>query len=293
MRSLMKLLCSTLILGLAGLACKQEAPPPKPAAKTPGLIESAPAEKARTTPAVSPARKTPTPAAPAQPTTAPAALKATPTAGPVARIPTPLALSQMTTAPAKAAPTSAPEVVKTPVPAPTATPAPTPETKNRVVVMKTGLGTIEIELDPVHAPLSTQNFLYYVQSHHYDGTVFHRVIPTFMIQGGGFTPDMVEKPTAPPIKNETPNGLSNQRGTIAMARTSQPDSATCQFFINVGDNLTLDASRYAVFGKVISGMDVVDKIRAVPTHGVTLPNGQPFENVPIQPVIIESVTVKQ
>src|SRR5205823_1077231 len=120
--------------------------------------------------------------------------------------------------------------------------------------------------DPKHAPISTKNFLRYVNEGHYNGTVFHRVIPTFMIQGGGFSPDLTEKPTHEPIKNEADNGLKNDLGTVAMARTSEPDSATAQFFVNVKNNdfLNHDQARdgvgYAVFGKVIAGMDVVDKI---------------------------------
>ena len=130
------------------------------------------------------------------------------------------------------------------------------------------MGKIKIELDPEKAPISTKNFLEYVNSGFYKGTIFHRVIPGFMIQGGGFTPDMTEKKTREPIRNEAGNGLSNKRGTIAMARTRVPDSATSQFFINVVDNdRKLDRSAgadevgYAVFGKVISGMDVADKMQ--------------------------------
>ena len=142
-------------------------------------------------------------------------------------------------------------------------------TQSPRVAMDTSHGQIVIELDAAKAPLSTANFLAYVDAGHYDGTIFHRVIPTFMIQGGGFTADMRQKPAKAPIKNEWKNGLKNKRGTIAMARTSDPDSATCQFFINTVDNAGLDVARdgaaYAVFGRVVSGMDVVDKIRAVPT----------------------------
>jgi len=180
--------------------------------------------------------------------------------------------------------------MKAPTPsAGAATPA--PAQANPIVVFKTSMGTIEVQLDPDHAPLSAQNFLSYVRKGQYNGTVFHRVIPKFMIQGGGFTKDMVQKPTGPGIKNESNNGLKNARGTIAMARTSDPDSATCQFFINVVDNAGLDYQPgrpgYAVFGKVVSGMDVVDKIRNVPTQTV---GG--FQNVPAQPVVIESATVR-
>ena len=157
------------------------------------------------------------------------------------------------------------------------------------VKFATSAGDIVVELDAEKAPKTVANFLAYVKAGHYNGTVFHRVIPTFMIQGGGMTPDMKEKPTRPPIALESKNGLSNVRGSIAMARTNDPNSATSQFFISVKDNAFLDAANsrdghgYAVFGKVVSGMDVVDKIRAVPTG----PN-----DVPTQPVIIKSTTVE-
>jgi peptidyl-prolyl cis-trans isomerase A (cyclophilin A) len=154
-----------------------------------------------------------------------------------------------------------------------------------VVVLKTSMGTITVQLDPEHAPLSTANFLDYVKKGFYDGTVFHRVIPGFMVQGGGFTADMTEKPAGAPIKNEGTNGLHNLRGTIAMARTSDPDSATAQFYINVVDNGALDATPdapgYAVFGKVIGGMDVVDKIVGVPTTTKGM-----NENVPVDAVTL-------
>jgi peptidyl-prolyl cis-trans isomerase A (cyclophilin A) len=155
-----------------------------------------------------------------------------------------------------------------------------------VVQGHTALGTIEIALDPQKAPITVKNFLSYVRSGHYDGTIFHRVIPGFMIQGGGFTPELEEKPTGPPIRNEARNGLRNSRGTIAMARTNDPDSATCQFFINVKDNHMLDfgisGAGYAVFGNVIKGMEVVDRIVAVPTT-----SRGPYENVPQIAVVIK------
>ena len=160
------------------------------------------------------------------------------------------------------------------------------------VALDTSLGRIVLELDPVKAPKSVENFLDYVKSGQYDGTIFHRVIQTFMIQGGGFTADLQQKPTKPPVKNESSNGLSNVRGTIAMARTAAPDSATCQFFINTVDNARgLDnphaqGSGYAVFGKVVEGMDVVDKIAAVPTG-----NRGPYQNVPNTPVVIKKASV--
>lgn len=165
------------------------------------------------------------------------------------------------------------------------------DTKNTVVVMETSMGTIKIELYADKAPITVKNFLTYVDEKHYDNTVFHRVIPGFMIQGGGFSPGMKEKPTKAPIKNESGNGLSNARGTLAMARTSVPDSATSQFFINHGErNQFLDKANsrdgvgYCVFGKVIDGMDVVDKIAKVETGNV---GGH--GDVPKQDVMIKSI----
>ncbi|MEB2345823.1 MAG: peptidylprolyl isomerase [Deltaproteobacteria bacterium] len=156
---------------------------------------------------------------------------------------------------------------------------------NPVVVLETTLGSIEIELDAQKAPISTANFLAYVDSGHYDGTVFHRVIPDFMIQGGGFDDSMAQKPTRAPIKNEADNGLKNLRGTVAMARTNVVDSATSQFFVNLKDNDFLNHGGrdfgYAVIGKVTSGMDVVDKIAAVKTA-----NRGGHQNVPVEPVKI-------
>jgi len=171
---------------------------------------------------------------------------------------------------------------------PTAKPSPS---KNPSVVMKTSLGEITIELDQLQAPISVKNFLDYVDAKFYDGTIFHRVIPGFMIQGGGFTPNMQQKATKAPIKNEAGNGLKNLTGTIAMARTGIVDSATSQFFINVADNAQLNhrdespaGFGYAVFGKVTAGMDVVKKIEAVKTTA-----RPPHQNVPETPVVIESV----
>src|SRR5213080_845419 len=137
------------------------------------------------------------------------------------------------------------------------------DTKNPVVEIDTSMGKIKVELDQEKAPITVKNFLSYVDDKFYDGTVFHRVIADFMIQGGGFEAGMKEKKTRDPIKNESGNGLSNVRGSIAMARTADLDSATAQFYINTVDNLGLDKAKYCVFGKVIEGMDVVDKIRAV------------------------------
>ncbi len=160
---------------------------------------------------------------------------------------------------------------------------------NPQLEVKTSLGTISIELYEDKAPKSVENFLQYAKDDFYNGTVFHRVIPGFMIQGGGFTPEMKQKETRAPIQNEARNGLKNQTGTLAMARTSDPNSATAQFFINVVDNSFLDYPRpdgagYAVFGKVVQGMDVVKKIEMSPTGTVG-----PFQDVPNTPVIIESV----
>ena len=162
------------------------------------------------------------------------------------------------------------------------------------VEIKTSLGNIVVELDPAQAPLTVENFLKYVKARHYDGTVFHRVMPGFMIQGGGFTPDFKEKDTGKPVRNEASNGVPNTVGTIAMARTSEPHSATAQFFINVADNRalnfrfpTFEGYGYAVFGKVVKGMDVVDRIVKVPTG----PGPAPHQNVPIKPVIIKSIRV--
>lgn len=157
------------------------------------------------------------------------------------------------------------------------------------VVITTNLGDIRVKLDSEKAPISTANFLKYVEKKHYDGTTFHRVIPTFMIQGGGHLPDMKEKETLAPIKNEAKNGLSNTRGSIAMARTNEVDSATSQFFINVVDNKKLDhvddnRYGYAVFGEVSGGMDIVDKIRDVKTTT----KGE-YGDVPVEPVMIKSV----
>lgn len=141
-----------------------------------------------------------------------------------------------------------------------------------VVEVATNLGTFIITLDPEKAPKSVENFLKYVDAGHYDGTIFHRVIPTFMVQGGGYDATLEKKPTRPPVENEAGNGLKNVRGTVAMARTSDPHSATAQFFVNVVDNAFLDQTAkegagwgYAVFGKVTEGMDVVDKIKDVKT----------------------------
>lgn len=162
-------------------------------------------------------------------------------------------------------------------------------TTNPEVVITTTLGEIKVKLDSEKAPISTANFLKYVEKKHYDGTTFHRVIPTFMIQGGGHLPDMKEKETLKPIKNEAKNGLSNLRGTIAMARTNEVDSATSQFFINVVDNKKLDhvddnRYGYSVFGEVSGGMDVVDKIRDVKTTT----KGE-YGDVPVEPVLIKSI----
>ena len=166
--------------------------------------------------------------------------------------------------------------------------------KMTTVVITTSKGVIEVELDAAKAPKSVENFLKYVDKKHYDGTIFHRVISGFMIQGGGFKQDMTQKPTDAPIAIESMNGLKNKRGTIAMARTGDPNSATSQFFINHADNAFLDyrdmsmqGIGYAVFGTVTKGLDVVDAIAGVATG-----NKGPFQNVPNNPVIIESIRRK-
>lgn len=158
------------------------------------------------------------------------------------------------------------------------------------VKLSTSAGDIVVELDAAKAPKSVANFVQYVKAGHYSNTVFHRVIDSFMIQGGGMTADLAEKPTRAPIALEAGNGLSNLRGTLAMARTGVPDSATSQFFINVVDNPRLDTAGggYAVFGKVVEGMDVVDKIRMVPVG-----NKGPYQNVPVTPVVIKQATLQE
>ena len=159
------------------------------------------------------------------------------------------------------------------------------------VDLKTSAGTIRLELYPAKAPKTVENFLQYVKDGHYDGTIFHRVIPNFMIQGGGMTADMTQKKTRPPIPIESKNGLKNEIGTVAMARTSDPNSATAQFFINVNNNTFLDypgqdGNGYTVFGKVVAGMDVVNKIVSAPTG-----NQGMHQNVPRTPIVIESASV--
>jgi cyclophilin family peptidyl-prolyl cis-trans isomerase len=159
------------------------------------------------------------------------------------------------------------------------------------VDLKTNMGTIRLELYPAKAPRSVENFLQYVKDGHFNGTIFHRVIPSFMIQGGGFDKNMKQKETRAPIENEAKNGLKNDLGTLAMARTNQPHSASAQFFINTKNNDFLnypgqDGWGYAVFGKVVSGMDVVMKISGVPTGNVG-----PFGDVPREAVVIESATL--
>ena len=161
--------------------------------------------------------------------------------------------------------------------------------------IETSMGSITLELDDTKAPVTVKNFIDYAKAGHYDGTIFHRVIDGFMIQGGGFTPAMEQKKTRDPIKNEATNGLSNARGTIAMARTSVVDSAPSQFFINLVDNAFLNFRAptpqyygYAVFGKVTEGMDVVDRIAKVRTGFAG-----PHQNVPVEPVVIKKVTVAE
>ncbi len=162
------------------------------------------------------------------------------------------------------------------------------------VRLTTSMGDIVLELNAEKAPKTVANFLQYVKSGHYSGTVFHRVIDGFMIQGGGMSADMQEQSTRPPIPLESHNGLSNVRGSLAMARTQVPDSATAQFFVNLGDNLRLDAANssdgngYTVFGKVIEGMDVVDRIKTV-----AVGNKGGHQNVPVQAILIKQATIIQ
>jgi cyclophilin family peptidyl-prolyl cis-trans isomerase len=171
----------------------------------------------------------------------------------------------------------------------------TENTKNPVVLIKTNKGFIKAELYADKAPISVKNFLDYATANFYDGTVFHRVIPGFMVQGGGFTPNFEQKKTNAPIKNEAGNGVKNTRGTLAMARTSDVNSATAQFFINVSDNDFLNYRSdkpaeygYAVFGKVTEGMDVVDAIVKVKTGSYG-----PHRDVPTEPVVIEGIVIAQ
>ena len=204
------------------------------------------------------------------------------------------AFAQTGTAPAKPA---AKAPAKAAAPAKKAPEAPASEADKTAskVLIKTNLGEMTVELYPDKAPKTVENFLAYVNAKFYDGTVFHRVIDNFMIQGGGFTPDLRQKATRPAIANEAKNGLSNSRGTLAMARTGDPNSATAQFFINVVDNPRLDYTSdangstwgYCVFGKVVSGLDVIDKIKAVPTGA----QGPFKSDVPTTPVVIEKISV--
>jgi peptidyl-prolyl cis-trans isomerase B (cyclophilin B) len=177
------------------------------------------------------------------------------------------------------------------------TESPTQEaTENPTVILHTNLGAITVELFEKEAPESTANFLRYARDGHYDGTIFHRVINNFMIQGGGFDADFNQKSTREPIENEADNGLENKRGTLAMARTNAPHSATAQFFINVTDNDFLNHRGkmsgqtwgYAVFGRVVDGMDVVDEIRSVETTSKGM-----HRDVPVEPVIIERVEISE
>ncbi len=263
---------ATTLLSFAALAIAACAQPAKtdaaakPAAETTPAVETKKIEKpAATAPEAKQAEK------PAAPAPAPAAPVATPAAP--------------TTPATPAAPTT-----------PAAPAAPTADAKVAFVKMTTNKGDIIIELDRVKAPISTENFLKYVNKGQYNGTVFHRVIKDFMIQGGGFDGTLTEKPTDAPIKNECTNGLSNARGTIAMARTNDPNSATAQFYINTVDNKMLDGRPgrpgYAVFGKVVDGMNTVDAIRAVKT-GQKMANSRggqgPMGDVPMETVEIIKV----
>ena len=178
-------------------------------------------------------------------------------------------------------------------PAPAAPPQPAPG--NPVVVIDTSLGSITLELYKDRAPVSVANFLQYARDGHYTGTIWHRVVPGYVIQGGGYTPSMVERATRPPIQNEATNKVSNSRGTVPMARLRSARSATSQFYINLSNNseldhrgFTPDTFGYAVFGRVLEGMDVVDKIGAVKTG-----NREGMDDVPVEPVLIRSVTEKK
>lgn len=158
-----------------------------------------------------------------------------------------------------------------------------------MIRLHTNKGPIDIALDETRAPISCKNFIEYVDSGHFDNTIFHRIIPSFMVQGGGFTAEMQQKSAGTPIENEADNGLTNDTGTVAMARTGDPHSATCQFFINVNDNeflnhsgKTPDGWGYCVFGKVVSDMDLIMEISMVPTA-----NAGPHSNVPVEPIVIE------
>jgi len=162
-----------------------------------------------------------------------------------------------------------------------------------VVVLKTSMGEIDIQLDPNHAPVSTANFLAYVKKGFYNGTIFHRIIPGFVVQGGGFTPDMTEKATNPPIKNEASNGLHNVRGSISMARTNDPNSATSQFFLNLVNNSDkldpggVSPDGYAVFGQITKGLDVIDQMAMAPTT-----TKGPLSDVPVKDVVLISARVQ-
>jgi peptidyl-prolyl cis-trans isomerase A (cyclophilin A) len=196
-------------------------------------------------------------------------------------------------APAQAKPTDPPGKTRVQVP-PLQAPAPTPAPGNPVVVVSTSAGDITLELFKEQAPVSVENFLQYVREGFYEGTIFHRVKAGYVVQGGGYTREMVEKTTRPPILNEATNGLKNTRGSLAMARMRALRSATSQFYINLANNRELDHRGYspddfgyAVFGRVLSGMDVVDKIAATPTGA----SGE-HEDVPMTPIVIQKVTIK-
>lgn len=184
-------------------------------------------------------------------------------------------------------------LLQVPAPAPAQSPS-TPPTQDPVVILDTTAGAITIQLYPDKAPDSVQNFLEYVRDGFYSGTIFHRVVSGYVVQGGGYTAELVEKGTRPPVRNEATNGLTNARGTVAMARMSAVRSATSQFFINLANNGRLDHHGfspddygYAVFGRVIAGMDVVDRIAAMPTG-----SREGMDDVPVTPIVIKSATVQ-
>jgi cyclophilin family peptidyl-prolyl cis-trans isomerase len=171
-----------------------------------------------------------------------------------------------------------------------------PPAAGPVVVVKTTMGAFEIALEPQRAPLTTRNFLRYVEARHYDGTVIHSVVRDFVVRGGLYTPDLERKPTGPPIANESSASLPNLRGTVAMARGPDPHSATCAFQVNVRDNANLDPQPgmpgYAVFGKVIKGIQTIDKINEVKTDTGKTSGGASLRNVPVKPIVIESIRAK-
>jgi cyclophilin family peptidyl-prolyl cis-trans isomerase len=177
-------------------------------------------------------------------------------------------------------------------PVPMATPPPVPDATGPIVRLETSEGVLRIRMYSERSPLSVENFLSYVRDGHYTGTIFHRVIRDFMVQGGGLTPDLTERPTGPPVRNEARNMLRNSRGTVALARTQKADSATAQFYVNLRDNHLLDfgiaGAGYSVFGQVIEGMDVVDRIASTATTTIG-----PYSDVPVEPITIVGAVIEE